>query len=550
MMKSLRWFFALSCITALSLLVAGCGIKINTGGTTSTLITDATLATGVDSELKPVNASNTFPVTTDMLYLSFKLNNAPANTHVTARMTYLGGEAASMANQVLYDSSLSGEGTKFMSFSMESPPGGFPQGNYQIALAANGKETINMPFTVQNLGTQKVWPVISKFSATPDTISAGQPVTLSWEVSGATRLTLQPEVGTVPNSGTRSITPLMTTTYKLIASNDAGSTTREITVQVGAAVTGVPDLVVTDAWLEGCMIYYKIKNIGGVDSTPTTSYLYVDNLFPPMGANSYCDVLKPGQEKTLSFSSYQWLDCGSNPTPGGGGNPIFGTLTALRPSSSRTVAYFDPSSLNHVVKVCADGKNEAIEANKNNNCLTKIWGQLFDYNLLPAAHLADWRNNSGEVPAFGTEGSPQGAYIKMGDGGLEMVPPQDPQGWIQGYWGAFSSAFSSGTQTIATDVAAIQIPAKTHFICKVGLAKNAQGSDGVTFKLGLKDLSDTINFLPGKTMTTPGVFEDWDIDLSDYEGQRVYFILRVEAGASPTNDFAIWKEGHVMQVSP
>ena len=60
-------------------------------------------------------------------------------------------------------------------------------------------------------------------------------------------------------------------------------------------------------------------------------------------------------------------------------------------------------------------------------------------------------------------------------------------------------------------------------------------------------MSDTMNFLPGKTMTVPGQFEDWDIDLSDYAGQKAFFVLRVEAGASPTNDFAVWKQARLVQ---
>ena len=149
-------------------------------------------------------------------------------------------------------------------------------------------------------------------SSSQDTVPAGQSVTLSWDVSNATQITLQPEIGTIAASGTRSVTPSITTTYKIIASNDAGSTTREISVSVGAAVSGAPDLVITDVWLEGCMIYYKIKNIGTADSPATTTYIYVDNLFPPMGGTSFVDVLKPGQEKSMVFSSYQWPWCGSD----------------------------------------------------------------------------------------------------------------------------------------------------------------------------------------------------------------------------------------------
>lgn len=50
-------------------------------------------------------------------------------------------------------------------------------------------------------------------------------------------------------------------------------------------------------------------------------------------------------------------------------------------------------------------------------------------------------------------------------------------------------------------------------------------------------------------MTIPGVFEDWDVDLADYEGEIVYYILRAESGIVPSNDFAIWKEARLKQVN-
>lgn len=548
-MKRIYLISVLALVAVLLTVTAGpgCGIRVNTGGSAgkAAVVSDATLSTSIDSSSAPVDPSNTFPLTADRLYLSFKLNNAPANTQVTAKVTYLQGEAADMANKVLFTGSLSGEGTKYMAFTVKPPAGSFPQGSYQATLTINGKDTINLPFTMQNLSVQKGWPVISKFTVSPDSVPAGQQVTLSWEIRDATRVTLQPEIGTVPNSGTRTVTPSTTTTYKLIAANDAGSTTREVTVNVGAAVTGAGDLVVTDAWLEGCMIYYKIKNTGSLEIPGTTTYLYVDNLFPPLGGTSFCDVMKPGQERTLVFSSYQWPDCGQEPASSGEGRQQWGTLVRAPVTTGGIHGYYDTSILNHEVKVCADGRNEAKESNKNNNCLMRIWGILLDYDMLPLAHLATWKNSAGEMPAFGTEGSTTGAYIKMSDGGLEMVPEQVPQGWIQGYWGIFSVDPELKTPVTA----AIMLPAKTHLKLRVGLASHAQGSDGVTFKVGLRDLSDSINFLPGKKMTVPGQFEDWDIDLNDYQGQKVLIVLRVEAGATATNDFAVWKQARLMQVN-
>ena len=86
-----------------------------------------------------------------------------------------------MANSTLFNQTLTGQGTKYLSFSIKPPPGGFPQGNYQASLSANGQELASLPFTVQNLSATPGGPIISKFTAIPDTVAAGQPVTLTWD---------------------------------------------------------------------------------------------------------------------------------------------------------------------------------------------------------------------------------------------------------------------------------------------------------------------------------------------------------------------------------
>jgi hypothetical protein len=533
-MRNLRYYIVLITVTALSLVMANTGcLKIRTADQQpATLVSDAMLATGVDPELKPVNASNTFYVNTDAIYLSLKLNNASANTQVMVKMTYLGGEASNLANTTMFNQSQSGQGTKYLSFSIKPPPGGFPQGDYQVAISANGVEQVSLPFKVQNLQAQQGWPVISKFSATPATVPMGQSVTLSWDVSDATRVTLQPAIGTIPSSGTRAVTPALTTTYVITASNDAGTTKRELMVTVGAAVAGAPDLVITNIWLEGLMLYYTIKNAGAVDSPPTYTHIYIDNLFPSMGGSSFADVLKPGQEKTLVFSSYQW-PYGVETGGVGSWNPDVDQV-------------YDPSLLNHTVKVCADAKNEASEGDEDNNCMFKLWGILWNYDMLAVSHMPTYYNSWDQL-AY-TEGlnesDPHGAHIKMSDGGLEMVPEQKPQGFLRGKWGIFYQDYAGAIRKYP-----IKIPAKTKFIARVGLDERGQGSDGVTFKLGFLDSTDTLRFLDSKKMTVPGKFEDWVVDLSDQQGTFGYFLLQVDAGNSPTNDFAIWKEARLKQVN-
>jgi hypothetical protein len=179
-----------------------------------------------------------------------------------------------------------------------------------------------------------------------------------------------------------------------------------------------------------------------------------------------------------------------------------------------------------------------------------IVGWLWDYDLLSQASLATWRNAEGDIPAPGSENDIHGAHFLIPNSDMEVrpqletIPQQVPGGWMQGIWGYFYNDDYGSHRS-----AAIQIPAKLHFQARVGLASYAAGSDGVTFRIGLKDLNDTVTWIDSKKMTSPGTFEDWDVNLGNYVGQKCYFILRVDGGGSPCNDFAIWKQARLLQVN-
>ncbi|HEX6805826.1 MAG TPA: hypothetical protein VF133_19275 [Terriglobales bacterium] len=74
-------------------------------------------------------------------------------------------------------------------------------------------------------------PTISSFTANPPTVSAGQPVTLSWSVSNSIYNIISPQAG--PVRGTSIVVnPSATTTYTLYTTNQFGRTTASVTVTV------------------------------------------------------------------------------------------------------------------------------------------------------------------------------------------------------------------------------------------------------------------------------------------------------------------------------
>jgi hypothetical protein len=104
------------------------------------------------------------------------------------------------------------------------------------ATNANGSSTASLTVVVTPLNA----PTINAFSAGAASVVHGQSTTLSWNVSGATSLSISGGVGTVSGaSGSVSVTPTASTTYVLTATNASGSVTASaaITVVVAPVIT-------------------------------------------------------------------------------------------------------------------------------------------------------------------------------------------------------------------------------------------------------------------------------------------------------------------------
>ena len=74
-------------------------------------------------------------------------------------------------------------------------------------------------------------PSIASFTASSQSVSAGTPVTLSWNVTGASYLIVSPDVGAV-RGATATVTPAQSTTYTLYATNAFGRTTSTVNITV------------------------------------------------------------------------------------------------------------------------------------------------------------------------------------------------------------------------------------------------------------------------------------------------------------------------------
>lgn len=104
--------------------------------------------------------------------------------------------------------------------------------------ATNLSGSANKSATVTVTG--QAAPNISSFTANPVSIAAGQSATLSWNVTGATSVSISPEVGTVLSSGSKAVSPAATTSYILTATNDAGSSSASTTITITSS--GLPTI--------------------------------------------------------------------------------------------------------------------------------------------------------------------------------------------------------------------------------------------------------------------------------------------------------------------
>jgi hypothetical protein len=360
-------------------------------------------------------------------------------------------------------------------------------------------------------------PTINSFTASPGSIDSGQRTTLSWDVSGVATVTIQPDIGTVGPSGSLQLSPPATITYTLTATNEAGSNTASVTLTVAPVIAAKPDLVITDIWLGGETVYYKIKNEGSAEAGQTQSVLYVLGF---KEATTYIDPLAVGEEKTESFSNWVWPYA----PPAGTGN--LGT-SSIKPTD---------------VKVCADFENDIEETDKGNNCLVKIVGPTFTYDFVKNAHYATWRNDIGELTWPMVASDSKGAAFVQGNT-LVMCPQQMSNGWIQGRFAEYYVPYF-GAKTASRE---IEVPKYARFTAKVGFKEGSASTDGAGVGLGYVDEFGSVVLFPKIDIYSDGTMRVYEIDLSSLAGQKTEFILWVEAKNSPVGDCVMWVEPMIVQ---
>ena len=98
----------------------------------------------------------------------------------------------------------------------------------------------------------------ASLTANPNTITAGQSTTLIWKTDYATDVSID-QLGKVDPSGSRTVTPAESTTYRLLARNDSG--TQEATARVTVTAATVTTTTTTTNQTEAQLFAQTIKDV-------------------------------------------------------------------------------------------------------------------------------------------------------------------------------------------------------------------------------------------------------------------------------------------------
>ncbi len=129
----------------------------------------------------------------------------------------------------------------------------------ELLAAANQPEKDTQPPIIEvsedpNVLTDIDWPAVipsqvvdrpacHSFNTTRPQISPGQTSTLSWQVSNAETIRIEPGIGPVSVLGSRVVKPYTTTTYTLIATNKEGETRTTCRIEVGEQPTNRSQMI-------------------------------------------------------------------------------------------------------------------------------------------------------------------------------------------------------------------------------------------------------------------------------------------------------------------
>lgn len=155
---------------------------------------------------------------------------------------------------------------------------------------------------------------------------------------------------------------------------------------------------------------------------------------------------------------------------------------------------------------------------------------LTNYDFYAEGGKASWRSGAGSLPFPGRANDNRGfvrqvakGSLHTGNAAIEMLqthPRWTKNGWIAGLYRDLVPA------------------SNVRFKSVVGFLKGAGASDGATFTVLVYEKGRYYRVF--RERVTPDRYVNVDVDLNRWAGQKIALVLRVDAGATSTQDWAVW----------
>lgn len=158
---------------------------------------------------------------------------------------------------------------------------------------------------------------INNFNASPELIGPGDPTVLSWNVSGASNISIEPGIGVVGANGSLSVSPPQTTTYKLIAADKGQEEVALRTVTVKEESVLIKEFNATPPSIEpgeNLILSWEVTGVENVTIEPEIGTVAAKgslSISPQETTNYKLTALGPDNEEV----AYSTITVGDNPTP-------------------------------------------------------------------------------------------------------------------------------------------------------------------------------------------------------------------------------------------
>ncbi len=506
------WFLSLALVTVIVVLLSTSCSNIFIFGPS---ISELTTTTGLISTFQPVDKTNNFYIDSPQICVSGKLNGANHNTEIQVDWVYIQGEMSKEAKSLINTEKAHCDTDCYFGFTLTPPPGGFISGEYKTDISVDGKHKADYKFYIRRDQAGPI-PQIKSFVASPLSLAEGEPLTISWAVTNASRVEILPSPGQVKFEGKLSLNPASDTTYTLWAVNRSGTSSNALSVKVAGKAKEWADLTITDFWNTGNILFYNVKNNGDLASTACQSYLYKND---SLVSQDYVGPLDPGAERVESFSQYHF-------------SPRFTSIIG----GGATEATTDAVNM----RICVNADSTCPESDMANNCMEHNFGPLLEVHLAHYAGPAQWQSNTGTLSSPMMRDS-KGGWAQLGSAQMDngesdpnsviMTLPVSANSWMQARMG-----LPQGNPVVLQP---FTIPHKCKLSAEVGLTPDAPAAATVKFIIGTAQGSD-ITYYPPVIINTIGKPEIYEVDLSKLAGKQVQFIFRVESSEPLQQGSAVW----------